>query len=221
MDNNQEILVFPRKVLPTDDCFVPWAVAKPMLGPVEESMTWLPRPEAEKAADLLQPIPCAIIRNHDQEYCVLRRVNEGRADLRSRISLVVGGHIDRCPGNHRLSSLLSATLKREVAEELGVNDLPAIKPVGLVMDHSSVVASRHVGFVYEIEVADKVKPLAVEEFSNNSPYSGQLYTAAGLSRFFKENEFDPWSRIIFANHIAPSYSMDIGIQPELPLVLND
>ena len=221
MGNNQEILVFPRKILPTDDRFVPWAVAESVLGSVEESMAWLPREQAEQSADFLQPIPCAIILNHNQEYCILRRVKEGRADLSSKISLVVGGHIDRCPGNHGLSSLLSATLKREVAEELGVNDLSAIKPVGLVMDHSSVVASRHVGFVYEIEVAGKVKPLAVEEFSNSSRYSGQWYTAAGLSRFLKENEFDPWSRIIFANHIAPSYSMDIGSQPELPLVLND
>ena len=221
MGNNQEILVFPRKVLTTDDCFVPWAVAKSMLVPVEESMTWLPRPEAERAADLVQPIPCAIIRNHAQEYSVLRRVNEGRADLRSRISLVVGGHIDRCPGNHGLSSLLSTTLKREVAEELGVNDLPEIKPVGLVMDHSSVVASRHVGFVYEIVIADEFKPLAVEEFSTRSKFNGQSYSATGLARFFKGNEFDPWSAIIFANHIAPSYSKDIGSQTELPFMLND
>ena len=219
METSQEILVFPREALPAEARFVPWADSAIILESVAEGMTWLPRNEAEQSADWMQPIPCAIIRNHNEEYRVLRRVKQGRADLSSRISLVVGGHIDKCPGTPGLSSLLSTTLKREVSEELGVNDLTEVKPVGLVVDDSSLTASRHVGFVYEIVVADEFKPQAPEEFSTHSRFNGQLFTATELSRFLKE--FDPWSRIIFADYIAPSYATDIGVQPELLLSLND
>ena len=219
MEDEQEILVFPREALTTRERFVSWDVAHSVIRSVEESMTWLPREEAEKSEDFLQPIPCAIVRGGDDKYCVLRRVNEGRSDLRSRISLIVGGHVDKCPNDYGLLSLLSMTLEREIEEELGVNNLSDIEPVGLVIDHSSVVASRHIGFVYEIVVADQFKPKAAEEFSLRSKVNGQLYTANELSGFLKE--FDPWSLIIFADYIAPSYSLAIGSQQEFPLTLDD
>ena len=221
MENEQEILVFPRELLPTDTSFVPWEAVPPILKVVEENMSWLPRNEAEQSEDLIQPIPCTIIRNKFQEYHVLRRINEGRKDLRSRITLVVGGHIDSCPGNHELLTLLKMTLKREVGEELGIFNLAEPKPVGLVLDNSSPAASRHAGFVYEIVVDDELKPLAIEEFSTRSKYSGRSFPVEGLSGFFKDDEFDPWSAIIFANYIAPTYSMDIGTQSELLLPLSD
>ena len=221
MKTNQEILVFPRVSLLTRERFVPWAEAGTILESVEEEMTWLLRNEAEQSADWMQPIPCAIIRNQIGEYHILRRVKQGRADLSSKLSLIVGGHIDRDPDNWRLPSLLSTTLDREIEEELGVSQSLKTKPIGLVIDHSSPFASRHVGFVHEVVIVDEFKSLAVEEFSTRSKYSGQSYSATGLSKFFKDNEFDPWSAIIFANYIAPSYSMDMGTQPEFLLALND
>lgn len=221
MDNTQEILVFPRKSLPTKESFLFWPDAGAILESVEKSMAWLPRNEAEQSSDWLQPIPCAIIRNKTGEYRVLRRVKQGRADLSSKLSLVVGGHIDREPDNFSLSCLLSTTLGREIEEELGVSRALEAKPVGLVIDHSSPFASRHVGFVHEVVIAEEFKALAVEEFSARSKYSGRPYSADGLARFFKDNEFDPWSAIIFANYIAPSYLMDLGAQSELSLALND
>ena len=221
MGNEQEILVFPRKLFPTGAGFIPWDRSSSIRDAVAETMRWLPREVAEKSDDLLQPIPCALIRNKTGEYRVLRRVKQGRADLSSKLSLVVGGHIDREPDNFSLSCLLSTTLGREIEEELGVNRSLEAKPVGLVIDHSSPFASRHVGFVHEVVIADEFKALAVEEFSARSKYSGRPYSAEGLARFFKDNEFDPWSAIIFASYIAPSYAMDLGAQSALSLALND
>ena len=218
MEGRQEILVFPRAALPAGGRFVPWAAAGPVMAAVTAEMTWLPRTVAEQSRDWLQPIPCALIRNEQQEYRVLRRVKQGRPDLSSRISLVVGGHIDRCPNNPGLQTLLATTLAREVDEELGLSSLPAVKPVGVVVDDSSAAASRHIGFVHEIVIADEFKPLATEEFSTRSKVNGQRYAPAALSRFRKE--FDPWSQIIFAEYIAPAYAVDLGIQPSLPLAGN-
>lgn len=218
MENRQEILVFPRTALPAGARFVPWSAAGPILAAVAASMTWMPRAAAEQSPDWLQPIPCALIRNDHQEYRVLRRVKQQRPDLSSRVSLVVGGHIDRCPDNPGLASLLSATLAREIDEELGISSLPQVQPIGVVVDTASAAASRHIGFVHEIVIADPFTPKAVEEFSTRSKHNGQLYSPSALSRFLKE--FDPWSRIIFADYIDPSYSPTIGIQPGLQLARN-
>lgn len=218
MERRQEILVFPRADLPPGGRFVPWADAGPVMAAVAAGMAWLPRDTAEQSGDWLQPIPCALIRNEHQEYRVLRRVKQGRHDLSSRISLVVGGHIDRCPDHPDLQTLLSTTLAREVDEELGLSRLPAVKPVGVVVDDSSAAASRHIGFVNEIILAYEFKPRATEEFSTRSKVNGQLYAPAALSRFRKE--FDPWSQIIFADYIAPSYAVDLGIQPSFSLARN-
>lgn len=218
METPQEILVFPRAALPDCGRFVPWADAGSVIDAAADGMTWMPRAVAEQSAEWLQPIPCALIRNDQQEYRVLRRVKPGRPDLSSRISLVVGGHIDRCPDNLGLPALLDVTLEREIDEELGISSLSEVKPIGVVIDDSSGAASRHIGFVNEIVVADNFTPRAVEEFSTRSKYNGRLYAPAALSQFRKE--FDPWSRIIFADYIAPSYSVDLGIQPALHLALN-
>ena len=218
MENRREILVFPRAALPAGIRFAPWAEAGPILEAVAAGMTWMPRLVAERSEEWLQPIPCAIIRNDHQEYRVLRRVKQERADLSSRVSLVVGGHIDRCPGSSDLTSLLSATLERELDEELGISNLPEVQSIGVVVDTSSVAASRHIGFVNEIVVADHFMPKAVEEFSTRSKLHSQSYRRKELSNFRKE--FDPWSRIIFADYIVPSYSSTIGIQPGLQLARN-
>ena len=219
MDNDREILVFPRLSLPTLAPFIPWKNASTSFKFIEEGMDWVSREKAELSADLFQPIPCAIVRNDLGEYCVLRRIKEGREDLRSKVSLVVGGHVDRCDETTGLSSLLLSTLKREVKEELGVESLSGIMPIGMVMDHSSVIASRHVGFVYELVISEEFKPQATEEFSADSILNRRLYAPTELSKF--REEFDPWSFIIFAEYISTSFvPTDVGSQPAFSFTWN-
>jgi predicted NUDIX family phosphoesterase len=212
-DNQQEILVFPRKCIADCERFIQWHDADGVFQSVEGSMTWLSRSEAEKSEDWVQPIPCAVVCGESGKYYVFRRIKEGRADLSSRLSLVVGGHIDWDSEHETLSSLVMTTLEREIAEELGVTPADEIKPVGLVIDWISVEASRHVALVHEVAVAGHVRPKAIEEFSSRSTYNGQLYTPDELSKFRKE--FDPWSTILFGDYINPSYSLDVGQQPSL------
>ena len=214
MDSSREILVFPRSLLATSAPFIPWPLAQHSFDLIQQSMDWLVRDEAEVSTDLLQPIPCSIIRNENGEYCALRRIREGRDDLKSKVTLVVGGHIDRGHEKSGFESLLVATLKREVKEELGVEAVSEIRPIGVVMDHSSDYASRHVGFVYETVISQEFKPRAPEEFSTESIVGSKLYTTTELSKF--REEFDPWSFIIFAEHISTSYTpADLGSQPAL------
>ena len=219
MNDSREILVFPRETLRTGERFLPWDSAYSLFDAIETSMTWLTREEAEKSEELIQAIPCAVIKNGAEQFRIMRRVKEGRRDLSSKISLVVGGHIDRTVQDCGFLQLLDITLRREIFEELGVHDISNVTPIGIVIDHSSVFASRHVGFVYEATIDDEFTPMAREEFSSRSRYNGQTFSPSDLTKFTKE--FDPWSWIIFADYISSECSFSASSQPEFPLVSND
>ena len=224
MDNSgQEILVFPRQCISTSDRFVPEARMHRIVECIQKNCSWLPRDEAERSEDVMQPIPCALIRSRSSEYLVLRRVRETRSDLRERISLISGGHVDRPAGGEHsaatgsISSLLLTTLRRELDEELGVRGVAEseIAPVGLVIDHTSVAASRHVAFVYEAVVVEEVRAQAPEEYSlRRSKSNGVRYTAQALSEFHKK--FDPWSTILFEDFVASSFAPKTARQIEMP-----
>lgn len=212
-DCNEAVLSFPRDCIIGCRRFTPWEVAGSVMRSAEENMVWMPRHRAEESRDWIQPIPCAIVLAEQEKYHVFRRIKQGRADLRSRISLLVGGHIDREPGIEMLSSLISGTLKREIAEELGITHLDIIKPIGLVVDFSSIEASRHIGVVHEVWSEGPVRPIAIEEFSSETKFIERLYSPEELPVF--RRYFDPWSVILFGDYINPSYSLDLGQQGKL------
>ena len=203
VENKGEILILGRQCIQGYERFVPWDCAKSLVSSGNENFDWAPRDEAEKSGDWVQPIPCALLRDDKGKYCVLRRIRDTRADLRSRMTLVVGGHVDRPLHEQSNPSLLFETLKRELDEEIGVQDLSVIEPIGLVIDSSSTFASRHIAFVYEATILDNIVPRAKEEFSTRSKFSGHFFAVDELSKF--HSEFDPWSLILFEDYIAPSH----------------
>ena len=226
-DPRKDILVFPRQCISIPDRFVPEPRMHRIVECIQKNFSWMPRGEAERSEDVMQPIPCALIRNQSSKYLVLRRVRKTRSDLRGRISLIPGGHVDRPVGDEDSSvaesipSLLLTTLRRELDEELGIRGVSEseIGPVGLVIDHSSVAASRHVAFVYEAVVVEKVRAQASEEFSIESTLNGVRYTAKALSEFHKS--FDPWSMILLEDFVASSFAPKTARQIEIPSFFSD
>jgi predicted NUDIX family phosphoesterase len=202
VEDNKEILVFPRRCIQSSDRFVPWSDAAPVILCASANVAWLPRQEAEKSKEWVQPIPCAFIRDHTHRYCILLRTRQTRADLRDRISLIVGGHVDRSFGHDSLPSLLLLTLKRELNEELGIQSLSKVRPVGLVVDSLSIKASRHIAFIYEVAVESPLTVRAAEEFALRSKFTGYFSTPEELSQF--HTKFDPWSLLLFEDYINPS-----------------
>ena len=213
MKDDQLVLCFPRSYIVGCERFTPWSRARHMMRSIENGIRWLPRWEAERSEDLMQLIPCTLVLSRQREYHVFRRINRGRQDLRKRISLVVGGHIDQEVGVRTFSSLVESTLMREIAEELGICPSTAAEPIGLVLDVSSVEASRHIGIVHEVIADGPIVPKAAEEFSFRSKFIGRYYTPDDLSGLRKQ--FDPWSLILFGNYINPRYSLEIGQQLSL------
>jgi predicted NUDIX family phosphoesterase len=118
------------------------------------------------------------------------------------MTLVVGGHVDKPPSYPSETSLFFDTLRRELDEEVGVRGLPETDPIGIVIDSSSIFASRHIALVYEVVLQNDISLRAKEEFAVHSKFSGRFFTPAELSQF--HGMFDPWSLILFEDYIAPS-----------------
>ena len=175
-----------------------------------EHASWVARQDAEVSDNWIQPIPCALIRNHSQRYFTLRRIRHTRPDLRTRISLVVGGHIDAPNHDQPSPALFLETLQRELVEELRLSDIDVFQPIGIVADTTSIEASRHVAFVYEVRASRSLTSHAPEEFSRRSKLTAQFLAPKELHRL--RHMLDPWSAILFEDYIAPQGALRIATQ---------
>ena len=198
-----KVLVFPREIF--DDVFslLRWEAAQHQLQEIESSYSWLDRPDAECSTNLVQAIPCAFIRDDEGRYCALRRVKNARIDISKKLSLIVGGHIDDPQASDSFHTLVSNNLVRELEEEVGIppnRSQGYPRPVGIIVDNSSIDASRHIAFVHEM-TAEHVKPKAPEEFSNRSKFSGEFMGASDITA--RRNEFDPWSKLLIEEYFCP------------------
>ena len=201
-----EVLVFPREIFGEAYSLLPWESVQSRLDDIESSFSWLHRPAAERSEHLVQAIPCVIVRDSADRYCVFRRVTEGRKDLSRKLSLVIGGHADVAAEGDCFLSAMSSNLIREIDEEIGIRLEEPPRPVGVVIDGSSLVASRHVAFLHEI-IAEEVLTRAPEEFaSKKSKYTGKFVSAAQLGDW--RDKFDPWSRLVIEEYVCPD-----GVRP--------
>ena len=202
-----EVLVFPRTVFGSTFSLLPWESVQSSLDEIDRSYSWLHRPVAERSDDVVQAIPCTLVRDSEDRYCVFRRVKEGRSDLSGKLSLIIGGHIDATDGQDCFLTAMSRNLIREVKEEIGVRLAEPPRPVGVIIDGSSIVASRHVAFLHEM-IAERVSTQAPEEFSSKrSKYTGKFVSASKLGEW--RDEFDPWSRLVIEEYACPA-----GVQPK-------
>ncbi len=206
-------MVLPREHFRGFDGFVPWTEAEKLLDSADDWVGWMLRAEAECSEQWIQPIPCAIFRDSNGHYCIFRQTRHQRTDLSLRFSFIIGGHIDRSCDSKSVRGVYEETARREVAEEVGVELDCLLKQVGIVIDSSSMNASRHIGIVYEATVDRAIKSTATEEFSVGSKYNGKFFSIESLCQF--RSKFDPWSSILFSQYLGGGFSMDIGRQPTL------
>ena len=218
--NSNEILVFPRTLLTGVDRFLPWGDASTFANRLEVQAVWLSRSDAEESKESVQAIPCALLRNESWRFYVLRRIRSGRRDLRAKVSLLVGGHVDRPARLRSVEDLLIDTLRRELNEELGLQQAGSLRPLGMLVDSTSISGSRHLAFVYEAVVTENLVIRATEEFSVRSSVSGSFLSANELSLL--HGKFDPWSSLLFEDYIAPRHQLSFRASArKLPLFLDD
>lgn len=205
---DREILVVPRNVFEGYHWFVPWDTIEPELNEISSNATWMDRRIAEQSTSDVQIIPCGIVKNPYMEYCVQRRVKSSRSDLNSKITLTFGGHVDKLDQSQisDFPQLLLLTLYRELEEELGIREVIDVENVGVIIDPSSWLASRHIAFVYQALIDTEVSPLAIEEFSVRSKYSASFLATNEIADL--HSSLDPWSRIVFEEHLDPTSKVE-------------
>jgi predicted NUDIX family phosphoesterase len=216
--SRERVLVAPASAMSSVRSFSPFPESHEIFESLSQVAHWATRPSAERSTRLIQPIPCAVIVDSANRYCVFRRTSSTRRDLRGLVTLVVGGHIDKPVQHTSFEALVVDTLKRELEEEVGLRQYAEIDMLGLVIDRTTAASARHFGIIYRIKVrSGRIRPLAHEEFSSRSKYSGTFLDVPGMLRLYPQ--FDAWSASVFENVLSPGSHITRGMRRQLNLPL--
>jgi predicted NUDIX family phosphoesterase len=210
----QQILVLPREAFSGRAEFIPVKDMLARLGTMAQSAAWLRREEAERSVAHVQPIPSAVVRSNSGRILALERSSTGRHDLRTRISIVAGGHVDFVADcdlrtERDLTRLFVWTLQRELHEELDLKEAGEPELLGVVVDRRSLAASRHVGVIYMVTPDASASVQADEEFRSGVGLSGRYVNLTQLKAL--RHVLDPWSSILLRELLgrdAPSGFVD-------------
>lgn len=196
---DNKVLVFPRAIFHGEFSLLPWESVQMQIEEIESSFSWLNRSEAERSTDLVQAIPCAFIRDRSGKCYVLRHAQNARNDLSRKLSLIVGGHIDESQDMGSFQGIMSLNLVRELEEEVLLLTKETPRPVGVIIDDTSLEASRHVAFLHEVAAEDASLRVS-EEFAKLSKRLGEFMPVSKLATM--RDDFDPWSRLLIEEHIC-------------------
>ena len=177
--------------------FTAWDRAQSFLEAAEKDGEWVTREIAERSPNLVQPIPSAMLRDDRGKYLVLTRGQTSRSDMSGKLSLVIGGHIDLDDvpqASRSIEELAAFSLRRELKEELGLEMISELTPLGITIDRGSVHASRHVGLIHLVRSGAGIMVAEDDEFNTHAALAGSFVSPDQLERL--RNAFDPWSRIL-------------------------
>lgn len=157
---------------------------------VNENHLYVDRDYAEYAAEYKQIIPYAILKNGDKIFLTQRLKKQTEKRLHGRCSFGLGGHIN--PAEEESDNILLAGMRRELAEEVGLIEVPDCTCVGIINDCSTEVSNYHIGLVYVIPTTADVRVLETQKMT------GHWATAAEISETMELLE--SWSQITWKNH---------------------
>jgi predicted NUDIX family phosphoesterase len=147
---------------------------------------FLPRPEAEQDPSFRQIIPYVAILRGDAAF-VTKRLSKGvEARLHGQLSLGVGGHVNDT--DRAGFDWLMNCLRREIGEEVAMDDFGALTLRGLINDNANAVGSVHLGFFFTLTTAGTVSVRETEKLEGGFVPMCSLPTLAP--------QMETWSQII-------------------------
>jgi predicted NUDIX family phosphoesterase len=168
---------------------------------VRAKHTFAPRSEAEQNTNLLQPIPCAILR-HKDKVLILKRNKPGHP-LHDKYDVWAGGHVSESDAG---ADILTNTLNRELSEEVFIKEAYELQggPIALIRTNEDARASRHIAVLYQIELKSEDVALALnqKEFrsTRGTSLSGRLVNASEMREVY--DQMGKWSQYI-VEHFWP------------------
>lgn len=168
---------------------------------VNKEKTFIPRTKAEQNPNVLQPIPCAVLR-YKEKVLILKRNKPGHP-LHDKYDIWAGGHVSETDNG---PDILRNTLYRELNEEVFIKeayDLPS-QPIALIRTNEDARASRHIAVLYEIALKSEDVALALnqKEFrsTRGTSMSGRLIDIKEIGDYY--DEMGNWSKSI-VDHFWP------------------
>ncbi|MBV9494207.1 MAG: NUDIX domain-containing protein [Acidobacteria bacterium] len=186
----EDVMVVPRADLPMlDEHRADLIVgdAEAILESIATKHLFLPRPEAEKSPAFKQIIPYVVIRSGGHYFLLRRTPKQSETRLHDKLSLGIGGHIN--PGHDLL-----AGLRKELFEEVEIDDDFELTFAGILNDDSTEVGQVHLGAVYILETSRNVRVLETEKMS------GSWVTREALAPL--REAMETWSQIVYDRLIA-------------------
>ncbi len=155
---DEDVLCLPRKSLEGQVKLSERKVVTPSWKAVARLVnrrgTYVARSAAEASDELLQVVPVCIIRNGDRFLTNVR--HEPGESLHEALGNWAGGHVRKQDLDDAKSKWASVMvgLRRELHEELSLEDLPQLQPIGIVYSSEDKRAARHIGIVFQAAFSD-------------------------------------------------------------------
>lgn len=163
---------------------------------------FLPRSMAENDPSYKQLIPYQLFCRQEAFFVYRRGKKVGEQRLAGRLSLGIGGHINRddAPNGTLTLAAYHAALARERQEEL--SDLPSCQPlfIGLINDDSNPVSSVHLGAVHLAILPQDANPTI--RTASEDLHGHGFWTVGAIDQ--SATHFEGWSLLALALTRDPS-----------------
>lgn len=133
-----------------------------LLNELEAWCDYAPRPELELDPSRKQLIPYVVLEDAQQRLWTMRRKKtQSEARLHDRLSIGVGGHMERV--DEQAPSPILSAMRRELEEELfwPSDDPPQLQFYGLINDDTTPVGQVHLGLCFIAKVGQR--PISIRE----------------------------------------------------------
>ncbi|GAY78754.1 hypothetical protein [Sporolactobacillus inulinus] len=149
------------------------------------------RGDAEENPQFKQPIPYAVLKKGDHYFTYRRLGGGGEQRLHGKLSIGVGGHMNRVEHAADFEQVLKQNLDREINEELLVQSAEPAEyhTIGLINDDQTEVGKVHIGVLVAISLPDDAEVTVREK----DKLEGSWKTLQELSDPHRLERMESWS----------------------------
>lgn len=151
---------------------------------------------AEENADWKQLITYIIVKRGREAFMYERLTGGGESRLHSKISIGVGGHMNKLNNQAGWDETFRHNACKELNEELiftlPIGDKPSLVPVGLINDDSDAVGMVHLGIVAVLDLPEG-SDVAVREIDK---LKGSWVSIPDLFNAEYYSRLENWSKLV-------------------------
>ena len=154
---------------------------------IKKNYLYVNRTYAEHAKEYKQIIPYVVLIHNAEIFLTQRLKAQTEKRLHGMFSIGLGGHIN--PSEATKKDFILEGMRRELYEEVGLNNVTDEKLVGIINDQSAEVSNYHIGLVYIMYVSEAINVRETKKMI------GQWITPNKMHLYY--NCMESWSQIVW------------------------